>query len=45
VKAGFGAGSMLPAGYQAQSKMTGIAFGVGTEMEKLDLFIDDVMFY
>jgi hypothetical protein len=45
VKPTFGAGSMLPAGYQAQSKMTGIAFGVATEMEKLDLFVDDVTFY
>jgi hypothetical protein len=41
----FGAGAMLPVGYQAQTKITGIAFGVGTEMERLDLFIDDVMFY
>jgi hypothetical protein len=45
MKAGFGAGSMLPADYKAQTRMTGIAFGVGTQTEKLDLFVDDVAFY
>ena len=45
MKASFGAGSMLPADYKPQAKMTGIAFGVGQQTEKLDLYVDDVTFY
>jgi hypothetical protein len=44
-KAGFGAGSMLPAEYQPATRMTGLGFGVGVINEQLNLFVDDVTFY
>jgi hypothetical protein len=45
VKPPFGIGLGLPSTYKPATRMVGIVLGVGVQMEKMDIFLDDVTFY
>jgi hypothetical protein len=45
MKAGFGAGMMLPSDYKPAQHIIGLGFGVMMEKELMDIVLDDVTFY